>query len=127
VPLATGIYVAGLRVAFHPFILVHMAQFKRVFLVFISACNMACCKTEEIPAYTRKLYSSKANERNSAALGLAKCRSPEVDQAVPRLIEMIYDENVGVQSSAAYALRKINSPAARKALDRATARRAAAR
>lgn len=83
----------------------------------------ACCKTDEIPQYTRKLYSSSAHDRNEAALALAKCSSPEADRAVGRLSELLYDANVGVQSSAAYALRKIDSAAARKALEAATKKR----
>ncbi|MBN8550720.1 MAG: HEAT repeat domain-containing protein [Deltaproteobacteria bacterium] len=84
---------------------------------------VGCCKTEEIPTQTRRLYSRSAHDRNEAALALAKCGSPEVDRAVGRLSELLYDENVGVQSSAAYALRKIDSEHARRALERATKRR----
>ena len=93
----------------------HLAVVSMIVLVASS-----CCKKEEIPLLTRKLYSSAARDRNEAALELAKCGSPEVDGAVPRLIQLMYDENVGVQSSAAYALRKIDSPAARRALERAS-------
>ncbi len=84
---------------------------------------VGCCKKEEIPSLNRKLFSSLARERNEAALELAKCSSPAVDPAVPRLIQLMYDENVGVQSSAAYALRKINTPAARRALESASSRK----
>lgn len=82
--------------------------------------SSACCDEPQIPVHTKALHSGSARVRNEAALALAKCDSPAVDAAVPRLIAMLYDENVGVQSSAAYALRKIDTPAARKALDQAT-------
>jgi HEAT repeat protein len=96
----------------------------RVLALILLLCSVAsCCKQDEIPSMTRKLYSSSARDRNEAALALAKCDSPAVDAAVPRLIDLMYDENVGVQSSAAYALRKIDTPDARRALERATERK----
>ena len=85
---------------------------------------IGCCDTEGIPKEIKRLYSSQAKDRNDAALALARCSSPEVDRAVPRLIALMYDENVGVQSAAAYALRKIDNKLARDALERATAQRA---
>ena len=93
---------------------------KLVSLLTAALILVGCCKTEEIPAQTRKLYSQSAKDRNEAALELARCSSPDVDRAVSRLIELLYDRNVGVQSSAAYALRRIDSPAARRALEKAS-------
>lgn len=109
---------------FNPRFRSFLSHGRRAVLPAIVAVSLvSCCKQEEIPTMTRKLYSSSARDRNEAALALAKCDSPAVDAAVPRLIDLIYDENVGVQSSAAYALRKIDTPDARRALERATERK----
>ena len=78
----------------------------------------SCCKTSEIPDRIRDLSSGDAHERSVAALALGRCGPPEVNRAVPILINLLYDNNVGVQSAAAYALRRIDTPAARKALER---------
>lgn len=85
-----------------------------IFLFFL----LGCCKKEEVPALTSKLYSTEARDRNDAALALARCGS-YAERAVPRLAELIYDDNVGVQSAAAYALRKIDTPLARSVMERA--------
>ena len=87
---------------------------------------VGCCNESDIPTYKKGLYSSVAKERNSAALGLAKCGEKASD-SVSRLGQLLYDENVGVQSSAAYALRKIDTESARVILQRAENARAARR
>lgn len=88
-------------------------------LCFFINCT-ACCNEAELAKAFQALNSSKAGDRNEAALVMAKCGSPKADRAVPRLISMLYDQNVGVQSSAAYALRRIDTAAARAALEKAS-------
>ncbi len=88
--------------------------------------SVGCCSESELPGFKKGLYSSVAKERNSAALGLAKCGEKASD-SVSRLGQLLYDENVGVQSSAAYALRKIDTESARVLLQRAESARAARR
>jgi HEAT repeat protein len=91
-----------------------------------STGGFGCCSESDLPNFKKGLYSSVAKERNSAALGLAKCGEKASD-SVSRLGQLLYDENVGVQSSAAYALRKIDTEAARTLLQRAESARAARR
>lgn len=93
---------------------------------FITSCVVGCCNESDLPTYKKGLYSPVAKERNSAALGLAKCGERASD-SVSRLGQLLYDENVGVQSSAAYALRKIDTESARALLQRAESARAARR
>jgi|GEM_PF-3386777 len=94
-----------------------------VSLLSIVVVLSACCRESEIPDQIKKLASTIPHTRSQAALALARCGPPEVNRAVPLLIDMLYDDNIGVQSAASYALRHIDTPAARDAIERATKRR----
>lgn len=84
---------------------------------------LGCCDSDKINQNINALSSSKAKDRNDAALALARCGS-RASGAVRILGGLLYDENVGVQSAAAYALREIDTPEARRLIDEAVKRRA---
>lgn len=91
---------------------------RRTVLISLICLAIACTDPKQVPSLIQDLHSSKASERNRAALELGRIGPPHANKAVPDLISLLQDENPGVQSGAAYALRKIDTPQARAALDR---------
>lgn len=79
---------------------------------------LGCTDPKKVPIYISQLSSSKASERNDAALELGYIGAPHAKKAVPYLIPLLTDPNPGVQSAAAYALRRIDTLEARSALER---------